>query len=862
MFGLALRGLASRKLRAALTALAIMLGVAMVAGTFMLKGSVDKAFDDIFAEANAGVDVTVQPKAAFDTGFDLPESGAALPESLVEKIASIDGVEKAAGGISDSTSIAILDENGDRIGPAGGGPPQIAGTVEPEPFNPFTWVEGSAPTGPDEVGIDSITAEEEGYQVGQEITITGARGAKEYTLSGIGRFGSGVPLGGASFVLFTLPEAQAVTGKDRNGGELDNIDVQAADGVSADELSARINAVLPADAEAKTGAEDAAQQSADIKDGFSFLTTFLLVFAGISVFVGAFLIFNTFSITVAQRTREFGMLRTLGASSRQVLVTVFGEALTLGIIASVLGIFAGLGFVALVTGAFKAMGFELPQSGIVVTGASIVVPLIVGVVSTLASSIVPAIRATRVTPLEALREDGQGTEPPSRRRVWIARLLVLVGVLALAGGLFGTASFGSALPLLGLGLILLFVGIAMLAGTIVTPLASFVGKPIERLRGVTGRLARENTLRNPSRTATTSAALMIGVALVVFAAVFAASATKSVGDALDETFAGDLIIANTDGFSPISTDVARQVAKVDGVETVSPLSGAPAEIELPTPKQDLITGLDPDTLTEVATLDWVDGDDSTLTGLGAEGAIVESKWAEDNGVSVGDTLTLKTATGEEVRVRVEGSIRDRVQLLVASIALPVDTLRKQFDARQDFADLVGFEPGADPDATKDRVDQLLADRFPQAEARDQQQFKQEQEDGINQLLALIYVLLALSVIVSLFGVVNTLVLTIYERTREIGMLRAIGASKSQIRRMVRYESLITAMIGALIGAVIGLGIAIAAVEALKDDGLVLAVPVAGILFVLIAAGIAGVLAGIWPARRASKIEVMEALQYE
>ena len=859
MFALALRGLASRKLRAALTALAIMLGVAMVAGTFMLKGSVDKAFDDIFAEANAGIDVTVQPKSAFDTGFDLPESGAALPESMVRKVESVDGVEKASGGINDSTSIAILDENGDRIGPPGGGPPQIAGSVQPEPFNPFTWVEGSAPATDSEVGIDSITADEEDYQVGQKITISGARGAKEYTLSGIGRFGSGIPLGGASFALFTLPEAQAITGK---VGELDNIDVEASSGVSPDELSTRINAVLPQDAEAKTGAEDAAQQSADIKEGFGFLTTFLLVFAGISVFVGAFLIFNTFSITVAQRTREFGMLRTLGASSRQVLTTVISEALLLGIIASALGIVAGLGFVALVTGAFKAIGFELPQSGIVLTADSIIVPLIVGIVATLGSAIVPALRATRVTPLEALREDAQGTEKPSRRRVWIARALVLAGILAIAAGLFATSSFGSALPLLGLGLILLFVGIAMLAGTLVTPLASVVGRPIEKLRGVTGRLARENTLRNPSRTATTSAALMIGVALVVFAAVFAASATKSVGDALDETFAGDLIIANTDGFSPISPDIARQVADVEGVETVSPLSGAPAEVETGTTEQSLIAGLDPATITKVAKLDWVDGDDATMTGLGPDEAIVESQWAEDHDVSVGDTVTLRTVTGEEVPVHIVGSLRDRVQLLVTSLALPLDTIRTRFDARQDFADLVGFAPGADADATGDRVDKLIADRFPQAEARDQQQFKQEQEDGINQLLALIYVLLALSVIVSLFGVVNTLVLTIYERTREIGMLRAIGASKSQIRRMVRYESLITAMIGALIGAVIGLGIAIAAVEALKSEGLVLAVPIAGIIVVLIVAGIAGVLAGIWPARRASKIEVMEALQYE
>ena len=405
MAALALRELASRKLRAALTALAIMLGVAMVAGTFMLKASVDKAFDDIFAEASAGIDVTVKPASAFDAGIDLPESGATLPQSLVGKIAGVDGVAKAAGAIGDSTSIAILDSNGDRIGPPGGGSPQIAASVEPEPFSPFTWVEGSAPSSPSEVGIDSITAGEEGWHVGQEVTISGVRGVKHYTLSGIGRFGSGVPLGGASFALFTLPEAQAITGK---VGELDNIDVEAADGVTPDELAARLNRVLPKDAEAKTGAEDAAQQSVDIKEGFGFLTTFLLVFAGISVFVGAFLIFNTFSITVAQRTREFGMLRTLGVSSRQVLATVIVEALILGIIASLLGIVAGLGFVELVIGAFKAMGFELPQSGIVIDGGAIVVPLIVGVVATLGAAVVPAIRATRVTPLAALRDAGCG----------------------------------------------------------------------------------------------------------------------------------------------------------------------------------------------------------------------------------------------------------------------------------------------------------------------------------------------------------------------------------------------------------------------------------------------------------------------
>lgn len=860
MLALALRGLAARKLRAALTAIAIMLGVSMVAGTFMLKGSVDQAFDDIFAEANAGVDVRITADSAIEAGFDMPSPGLALDQSLVGKVERVDGVGSAAGGISDGMAIAILGKDGERIGPPGGGPPQIAQSVLPEPFSPFTWTEGGPPENETEMAVDSITASEEDFAPGDEITVTGVRGAKQFTLSGIGRFGSGVSLGGAAFGVFTLPEAQSLTGKQ---GELDEILVEAGEGVTPEELTLRLNSMLPNGAVAKTGEQDAADQSADIKEGFGFLTTMLLVFAGISLFVGAFLIFNTFSITVAQRVREFGMLRTLGASSRQILSTVLAEALLLGVIASILGIAAGLGFVALVIGAFKAIGFDLPQSGVVIPTSAVVVSLVVGIVATLGSAIVPAIRATRVTPLEALRAEGAAGSKRSAKRDWIARIVALFGAVVLGLGLFGTSSIDTALPLLGFGLIVLFIGVAMLAGSLIGPLASLIGRPIQSLRGVTARLARENTLRNPSRTATTSAALMIGVALVVFAAVFAASANKSVGDALDETFAGDLIINNADGFSPISPAIVDAVGSERGVEAVSPISGAPAEIGLDSGTNRLmLTGVDPGTLTKVARLDWTEGNDETLETLGPDEAIVESKWAEDNGVEVGETLTLTAPSGERLKVRVEGSVRDRVALIVSSVALPVQSLRVNFDARQDFADLVGFTPAADFDETRDRVDRLLADRFPQVDARSQEEFKKQQEDAINQVLALIYALLALSVIVSLFGVVNTLVLTIYERTREIGMLRAIGASKSQIRRMIRYESLITAMIGAIIGAVIGVAVAIAAVQALREDGLVLGIPVAGIIIVLLLSGVAGILAGIWPARRAAKVEVIEALHYE
>ncbi|MGI8728106.1 MAG: ABC transporter permease, partial [Solirubrobacterales bacterium] len=313
MIRVAIRGLATRKLRGALTALAILIGVAMIAGTLILRDSVNNSFDDIFAEANAGVDVSVRAATETEGGFDLPEAGVALPESLVSKIEAVDGVEQASGTIGDIVAIAILDENGDRIGPSQGGPPQIANSVQPAPFSPFTYTSGEPPSADDEVAIDSITAEEEGYEVGQRIPISGAEGLRQYTLSGIAQFGTGVPLGGASLAVFTVPQAQAITDK---RDEFDEISVEAADGVEPGELRDRLRAALPNSAEVKTGAELAADDSAEIKDGFSFLTTALLIFAGIAVFVGAFLIFNTFSITVAQRKRELGMLRTLGASSR------------------------------------------------------------------------------------------------------------------------------------------------------------------------------------------------------------------------------------------------------------------------------------------------------------------------------------------------------------------------------------------------------------------------------------------------------------------------------------------------------------------------------------------------------------------
>ena len=628
-----------------------------------------------------------------------------MPESLLGKVRSVDGVEKAAGAIGDDT-ITILDSNGDRIGPPSGGPPHIAVSVVPEPFNPLELTEGSAPTSDDQVVIDSVTADEENYQLGQQITITGASGAHEYTLSGIAEFGNGAPLGGASLAEFTLRAAQRLTGKE---GKVDEIDVEAASGVTPAELAQRIQAVMPDNVDVRTGAETAAKDANDIKSGFSFLTTALLVFAGIAVFVGAFLIFNTFSITVAQRAREFAMLRTLGASRRQILGTVLAEAALVGLLASALGIAGGFGFVALIEALFKAMGFELPTSGLELHVSTVLIALAVGMLATLISALFPALRATRVAPLEALRETTGATTDDarqrSRRRTVIATILIVGAIALLALGLFGGGDTGSVLGKLGLGLVLLFIGLAMVGDRFVSPLASALGWPIERLRGVTGRLARENAQRQPARTATTAAALMIGVALVVFVGVFAASIRASINDTLDRQFAGDLAIVNTDGFSPIPAGVATDVAKVDGVALVSPVTMLPVRVE-PGGDEPFISGIEPKTIGSVANLDWAEGSDATLTGLSDDQAILDEDWADKQGFDVGDPLEITGPSGDVVKVTVAGITHDS-KFIVENLALTRSTLRERLGARDDATVFVDYAPGANQATTRAAIDKLL-----------------------------------------------------------------------------------------------------------------------------------------------------------
>jgi putative ABC transport system permease protein len=855
MLGLAARNLSTRKLRALSTAAAVFFGVAMIAGTLMLSGSVNRAFDDIFAEVNEGIDVTVRAQTEVEDFGYSPNPG--VDAALVDDVRGIEGVASAQGVIADDETIAILDEEGERVGPPEGGPPHIALSVVPEPFESLVPTDGERPTDDGQVAIDSITAESEGYEVGQTVRITGAAGAKEYEISGISQFGSGIPLGGASLAQFTLAEAQRITGKQ---GRFDEIDVEAAEGLAPEDLAARVAAAVPENLAVRTGEQTAEQDAGTIQEGFGFLTTALLVFAGIAVFVGAFLIFNTFSITVAQRVREYAMLRTLGASARQVLAAVLLEAALIGLLASLLGIVGGFAFVEAIRGLFGALGFELPSSGLRIDAGTVAIALGVGIGATVISALVPALRATRVAPLEALRESAGAQISRARRTHHGAGVaMALLGVALILFGLFGDWGFGLALTWMGIGLVLVFIGVAMLGDRYVPPLASAIGWPIERLRGVTGRLARENSQRQPGRTATTAAALMIGVALVVFVGIFAGSLSASVDETLDRQFAGDVAIVNQDGFSPIPARVADEVAEVEGVESVAPLSSIPARIG---DDETWLNGLDPEGTARVVDLEWVEGSDELLDGLGPTGAVVEAGWGEDNDIAVGDRVTITGPAGDRLDVTVEGSVDDPWGLIVWRLGVPRQTLRDEFGIRDDAMTFVAFDDGADPTATRERIDALVSDRFPNAHARSQQELKEDWKEDVNQIVFLIYVLLGLSVLVSMFGVVNTVSLTILERTRELGMLRAIGTSRRQVRRMVRYETVVTAVLGAIVGAVIGLGLAIAAVEALKHEGLILSVGPALPIAVVVVAGLLGVLAAIIPARRASRVNVIEALQYE
>jgi len=853
MLALSLRGIATRKLRTALTAFAVVLGVALVSGTYLLTDTINNAFDEVFQTANKGVDVVVTPSRLFDQGNDNASVAPnPLDASVVAQVRRVPGVALAAGSVF--LPGQIYDKKDKPLITTGA--PMFISDTTPKRFDPFVYVEGHPPTAADEVALDKFSADKAGYHLGDTVKLSGQGPQEAFRLVGIAKFGDSDSLGGAAISIVLTPVAQRLLDV---RGQYTTIKVAAEPGTTPAQLASAVRAVLPArEATVRTGTQQAASDSQDIKDNLTFLRTFLFVFAGIALFVGAFLIANTFSITVAQRVREFALLRMIGANRGQVMRAVVGEAFVIGVAASVVGLLAGLVIAPGLKGLFKLFGAELPSSGTVIESRTVIVSLLLGTIITLVSAFTPALRATRVPPIAALQE--AAALPRGRAARWrtpIAAVVAVLGIVILCLGLFGSASGGDAAALVGAGAAVIFVGVGLLASHIVKPLSNAVGGPLERLRGVSGRLARENASRNPRRTASTSAALMIGVAFVAFVTIFAAGLKASIADAVDTGLKGELIAESTN-FQSVPTAASTTLAAVPGVATVSGVRFTKAIVA--GKGRPAVSGVDPATLGAVYNVDWVDGSDATLRALGPRDALVNKRWADDHGVSVGDRLALTTPTRARLALDVTGIYDDRAVL--APVTVSNALLTTAFNVRSDAFVMAATAPGTDAGAVKERADRAVRAQFPSVKVLTKQEFVDEQKGQVNQLLVLIYVLLVLTLVIALFGVLNTLFLTIHERTRELGMLRAIGTSRKQVKQMVSYESIITAMIGAVLGVVLGAIFAVFVTIPLESEGFSISIPIFQLVILLVLAALFGVVAAIWPARRAARLDVLQALAYE
>jgi putative ABC transport system permease protein len=848
---LVLRGLMARKLRTVLTSIAIVLGVAMVSGTFILTDQINAAFDDIFETGNSKIDVVVSRATEFDTFEDsLPP----LPESSIARVGRVDGVRLAEGQIQASGQLVV---DGEIVGSTGGAPAIVVSNVDPS-INPNVALEGRLPENPGEVAVIKDTADREDLTVGQDgIALATKIGTEPVELVGVFRYGDVESIGGATVVLTTFSDAQRWFDRE---GQASIVFAAAEDGVSATQLRDRVRNALPAAFKVETAQENAQEQSDEVGGEISsFLTPALLAFAGVALFVGAFIIFNTFSITVAQRVREFGMVRTLGATRGQVLRNVIGEALVIGVLASLIGLAVGVGIARGIQALFDAVGFGLPAASIEIQPRTVIIALLVGVVVTVLASVAPALRATRVPPIAAVQEGA--VLPPgrfSRIAPYVAGAFVALGILLFVYALFSDLGATEALLFLAIGALIVFVGVGMLSRFLVKPLAKAIGAPIEAATGTTGRLARANATRNPARTAATAAALMIGVGLVTFVAIFAAGLKESFTGAIDRTLQGDLIL-QTDNFEPFPAAAEPVVKDTPGVEATQFLRFP--EIRATPGGSQILNTIDPATASRIFDFDWQgDASDALFAQLGTDGALIETNLARSTGLRTGDTFTVTTNRGRSGGFTVLGEYRDPV--LFTGITVSDAAADGLGVPPEPSVGVVAFEPGVDAEAVQAEIDRRIEAQFPVIKVQSNAEFKEEFEGQIDQILALLYALLAISLIISLFGIVNALVLSIYERTREIGMLRAIGTTRRQMRAIVRYESIITAVIGGVLGIVIGVIFAWILTQGLEDEGIRFSLPVATLVIFLILAVLAGVLAAVIPARRAARLNPLEALHHE
>ena len=839
-----LSGLFARKLRLALTALAIVLGVTFVTGTLILGDTLNSTFNNLIGTAYQHVSFEIRGKAVLNESGTAAVQGTTdrkpVPESIAAAVSRVPGVAFVHGSVQGYAQ--FLDRDDNAIG--GGGGSTLGFSFDPNTqLSPYRLVEGKAPTTADDVVMDKATATKHHYAVGDRVLINLPNRPQTFTITGIVTYGSDDNLAGVTLAGFDLQTAQRIF---NSRGYYDTINVLVAPGANNVNLARAIAKLLPPGVEVVSGQAVANELSSAVDNSLGFISTVLLIFAAISLFVGGFTIFNTFSITVGQRTRELALLRVVGASRRQVFRSVIGEAALTGLVASLiglgLGVLAALGLKALL----KAFGIELPSAPLVVEARTVVVAIAVGVGVTVISAILPARRAVRIAPVAALVEDGGSeTDAVQWRRVAGGIAVAALGLVAVAAGLAKPT-----VALVGLGALLVFIAVGMLVPVVARPLSSALGRPLARLLGIPGKLGRENSMRNPRRTAQTASALMIGLALVSTIAVLGASLSTSAKNSVDSAVSADYIITGSGGFSK---SVAPAVARLPGVDTTTTIYQGQFEFK---GSLSTLVAATPNELNRTVTLHVTSG--AGAPAMAAGQLLVDTNTATADNLHVGSVVPVKFAQTGAATMTIGGIYKPNP--LVGSFVVGAGFFLSHFDNPLPIGVLLSTSPGA-PNLGP-ALNRVLTP-YANVGYKTRAQFEQSQQNTINQELGLVYVLLALAVLVALIGIVNTLMLSVFERTREIGLLRAVGMKRRQVRAMIRSEAVIVALFGAVVGIVVGTALGVALASSLRRSGVTtIAIPIPSLIVFLILSAVLGLIAATWPARRAANLDVLAAIASE
>ncbi|MCA0438405.1 MAG: ABC transporter permease [Actinobacteria bacterium] len=846
MLKASLKSLWARKVSLVLSALAIVLGTAFVGGSFTFTDMLNSAFQGIVSGASA--DVNVQPKNAFESMNS--SSDATLTPAAIDKIRSVDGVQAAYGTVG-ANDAYLLGTNGK---PMAAGAPGVATNYIDAPAAGgqvgLLMKSGRAPNGPNEVVIDPGSLEKLGAELGQTVRIytSGKQGVVTKTIVGTALYGSKGSTGGATYAIFDTPTAQQLflDGKDAYQGAW----VVTKPGADPKTVAGAVASALPSGWEAKTGQEIGEKVNEMMASGLKFITYMLLVFAGIALLVGSFLIVNTFTILVAQRARELALFRAMGASRGQVRLSVMIEALVLGVVGSTLGLLLGFGLAFGISKLFGSIGLDISGAQMRLTLPAVAWTYAVGVLVTLVAALIPALRASRVPPVAAMSGDFATGQSGLGWRAALGGALTALGAAALLYGLFGDPPFNRMYAVAG-GAVGVLLGAAAISPILGAPVIWLLGRIGNGVFGATGRLAEVNSARNPRRTAITASALMVGLALVTALGVVASSVNASTSKIIESNLRSDYIVQTMNGM-PFSPAIGDDMAKVDGVDQVYRLRYTPAQLQ---GDNAYLGAMAPNAFDKIMKQSMATGN---LADFRTNTVLLRDEYAAEKGWAVGTKLTSEL-NNQTVPLTVVGTFTMDRNASLGNVLTTIDTLDAVGMRTMDSFLAIDVKPGADKAAVQSKLDKIL-EPLPLVSVQDQKAYADAQAQGINMVLYIFYALLGLAIIIAIFGIVNTLGLSIIERTREIGLLRAVGLNKAQVRRMIVLESTTISLLGAALGIGLGLLFGLALQRAMADQGLdQLALPWPQLGISVVVALIVGVLAGLWPAVRATNLDVLKAI---